>query len=360
MRRPRVAVVTSGFPRRSETFAVNELRALADRGVLAGIFATKPGDAGGDAQPDALSLLGLAEILPGDTPRAQGRALAARLEGRGVTGLHAYFAHAPAEVALHAARRLRLPFGFSAHAKDARKVAPAELAARARRARCVMACNDDVAAELRSAGARTDLLPHGVNLDRFRSSAADGRDGALRLLAVGRLVEKKGFDVLIDALAAADAGHTLRIVGDGPERPRLTARVAAAGLTARVTFAGTRTHHDLPEEYQRADAVVVPSIVDATGDRDGLPNVVLEAMASGRPVIGTRVGAIPAVLKDEMNGLLIEPGSTAALAQAIRRLADDAHARKAMGRRARLTVTRDYDLARCTEKFCQAIEAAYA
>jgi glycosyltransferase involved in cell wall biosynthesis len=358
MRQPRVAVVTSGFPRRSETFAVNELTALADRGFLAGIFATKPGDHG-DMQPDCVPLLPFVEVLPGSDPREQGDFLARRLARRGVTGLHAYFAHAPADVAEHTARRLAVPFGFSVHAKDARKVPAAALAARAIRAACVIACNHDVAGELRTVGAASYLIPHGVDRNRFRPSAPRGH-GTLTLLAVGRLVEKKGFHVLIDALAAADDAWRLRIVGDGPERARLVARVDAAGLTARVTFVGTCTHRELPHEYAHADAVVVPSIVDRTGDRDGLPNVVLEAMACGRPVVGTRVGAIAAAVTDGETGLLIDPGSASALGDALRRLARDPEARRAMGERASAAVAHDYDLSHCTGRFSDVIEAAYA
>lgn len=358
MRQPRVAVVMSGFPRRSETFAVNELRALADRGLLAGIFATKPGDEGA-VQPDCLPLLKFVDVLPGGTAEGQGDALATRLARRGVTGLHAYFAHAPAEVAEHAARRLAVPFGFSVHARDARKVSRAALAARAARAACVIACNDDVAGDLRAAGAASRLVPHGVDLTRFRPTMRIG-DGVFQLLAVGRLVEKKGFDVLIDAVTVLDLPWRLRIVGDGPEQGRLEQHVEAAGLRSRVTFVGACTHRELPREYASADAVVVPSVVDATGDRDGLPNVVLEAMASGRPVVGTRVGAIAAVLKDGETGLLIDPGCATALSAALRRLAADPAIRHAMGERASAAVTRDYDLTRCGDEFARAIEAAYA
>ena len=358
MRRPRVAVIMSGFPRRSETFALHELTALAERGFLAGIFATKRGD-DGELQPGCRRLLPMVEVLSPGTTGVQGDGLAARLAERDVTGLHAYFAHVPAEVAQHAARRLGVPFGFSVHARDARKVAPTALLARAARAACVIACNHDVADDLRSAGAPAHLVPHGVDLGRFRPSPPKG-DRTLRLLAVGRLVEKKGFDVLVDALAALDQTSTLRIIGDGPERDRLVARVEAAGLTARVTFVGPRTHVELPVEYAGADVVVVPSVVDASGDRDGLPNVVLEAMACGRPVVGTRVGAIATALKDGDTGLLVAPRSVPALADAVRRLAAEPEHRRTMGDRARRAVEIHYDLARCTDRFSRLVEAAYA
>jgi glycosyltransferase involved in cell wall biosynthesis len=354
----RLAVVVSGFPRRSETFAVNELVALAERGMLAGIYATKPGDADG-VQPDCQRLLPLVHMLPPVDPRRQGASLARSLAAAQVDAVHAYFAHAPAAVAEQAASRLQVPFGFSVHARDARKVDRSVLAGRARRASCVVACNADVAAELRGIGARVHLVPHGVDLRRF--GARPPRIGSgVRLLAVGRLVGKKGFHVLVDALTRTGPDVTLRIVGDGPEHDRLAAQIAAAGVAARVTLAGACTHETLPDEYAAADVVVVPSVVDASGDRDGLPNVVLEAMASRRPVIGSRVGAIGAAVRDEETGLLIAPGSATALADAIHRLALDRRFRLALARRGRSLVERHYGVDQCADRFTGLLEAVYA
>jgi len=354
----RIAVVVSGFPRRSETFAVNELVALHERGVLTGIYATKPGEIG-DLQPGCDRLMPLVQVLPPVEESAQGSSLARLLEGTGVHGVHAYFAHAPAAVAQQAAARLGLPFGFSVHAKDARKVNRSVLAARAQRASCVVACNDDVAGELRDLGARVAVVPHGVDLRRFCATAPPSRPG-LRLLAVGRLVEKKGFEILVDAMTRTSGDITLRIVGDGPDRARLQARINASGLAARITLAGARTHATLPAEYAAADVVVVPSVVDRSGDRDGLPNVVLEAMASQRAVIGTRVGAIGAAITDGATGLLIDPGSAPALADSMQRLAADRPLRWLLGRLARIEVARRYDVERCAERFTRLLEAVYA
>ena len=355
---PQVAIVVSGFPRQSETFAINELTALADRGMLAGIYATKAGD-GRTIQPDSARLLPLVERLPGSDEERQGAALAARLASRHVTGIHAYFAHMPAAVAEHAAARLGVPFGFSTHAKDARKVNRQALAERARRAACVVACNHDVAHELCDAGAPVYLVPHGVSLTRFAASPPVPGHG-FRLLAVGRLVEKKGFDVLLDAVAVMDPHVTLRIVGEGPERERLMAKIAALELSSRVTLTGEKTHAQLPDEYAAADVVVVPSVVDASGDRDGLPNVVLEAMACGRPVIASRVGAIDAAVHDGQTGVLVPPRCPAAIADAVRALSLDRDHRLALGYLARREAERQYDLNRCADRFVQVLEAVYA
>lgn len=343
-----IAVVTSGFPRRSETFALNELLALERAGLLAAVFATKAGD-GSPPQPGAKRLAGRVRVLPPGSAETQASALVDGLGGGRVQGVHGYFAHLPAEVAEAAARRLGVRFGFSVHARDARKVASVELARRAARAACVVACNADVAADVRRAGGAAEVAPHGVDLERFRPLRR-APAGPLRLLAVGRLVEKKGFHVLVEAVARLRLPFRLRIVGEGPERSR---------LAGRVELAGPLTHAELPAEYAAADIVVVPSVADADGDRDGLPNVVLEAMASSRPVVASDVGAIATAVGRE-TGMLVPPGDAEALARALDFLAAHRDVRERMGVMARARVERDFDLLRCSERFVRRLEAAYA
>lgn len=353
----RIAVVMSGFPRRSETFALGELLALEERGVLDSIFATKPGEAG-LTQPGCERLLGKVQVLPEGDPACQAAFVADRLAGRSVGGVHGYFAHTPAEVAAGAAALLGLPYGFSTHARDARKVAPPVLAERARKAACVVACNTDVAEEIKRGNASVHLLPHGVDLRRFRPRPQRHAD-ELRLLAVGRLVEKKGFHVLLAAAARLDFPFRLRVIGDGPERGRLSEIIKTRGLGERVTLEGALTHAELPEAYADADAVVVPSILDSSGDRDGLPNVVLEAMACARPVVASRISAVGCAVREGETGLLVPPGDAGALASAIGLLAAAPTLRERLGRRGRVRVERDYEVGRCTERFCELLTSVY-
>jgi len=354
--RGRIAVVTSGFPRRSETFALNELLALDAAGALAGVFATKPGDAS-PSQPGAERLT--VQVLPPGSPRAQAAALAEQLRRGRIAGIHGYFAHTPTEVAALAARTLGVPYGFSVHARDARKVTSAELAARAGAAACVIACNRDAAGEVARAGRAAEIVPHGVDLARFRPRAvARARGGPLALLAVGRLVEKKGFHVLLDAAARLGFPFRLRIVGEGPERARLQDAVQRHRLGTRIELTGALTHEELPAVYAAADVVVAPSVADASGDRDGLPNVVLEAMASGLPVVGGDVGALAAALEGG-SGWLVPPGDAAALAGAMELLAARPDLRARIGRAARARVEREFDLHRCAERLLGRLEAAY-
>ena len=354
----RLVVITSGFPRRSETFLLNELLALDAAGSLAAVFATRPGD-GAAPQPGAERLSERVEILPPGTPDEQALVAANRVQGLDVAGVHGYFAHTPAAVAAATAGLLGLPYGFAVHARDARKVTAGELGSRARGAACVIACNADAAGEVRHAGGEATLVPHGVDLGRFVPRPPPAGD-ELRLLAVGRLVEKKGFDVLIEAIRGLGVPARLRIVGAGPEERRLQRDVADARLEARVEFRGPLTHEQLPAEYAATDVVVAPSVADSSGDRDGLPNVVLEAMASGRPVVAGDVGAMSSGVIDGETGLLVAPGDPARLRAALRDLGSAPARRAAMGDAARRLAEERFDVHRCTARLHAVLEAAYA
>ncbi len=356
-----IVVVTSGFPRISETFALNELLALHRAGLLAAIVATKRGD-DSLVQPDWLELAPLLTVLPAGNTDQQAVVLTGLIRGLieaglAVGGVHGYFAHRPAEVADAAAAACGLPFSFSVHSLDVRKVSTAQLQRRSAQATVVVTCNTDTADVLTGAGVTAVLIPHGVDVARFRPGPAPTtpRSTVMRLLAVGRLVEKKGLATLLDALADV-AGHTLTIVGDGPERVALTERIERLGLADRVTLAGRCTHAELPDHYRAADVVVVPSIVDRTGDRDGLPNVVLEAMASGCPIIASDVAAIASAIRPdaaEPSGVLVPPGDAHALAGVIADLAEHPARRAALGAAARRLAEREFDLCRCAIQFCE-------
>jgi len=320
-KRDPIAVVVSGFPRRSETFALHELAALGRAGLLDTILATKAGDEG-TPQPQADELMPLVRWLPPGDPPAQARAAEALLAGRGVRGVHAYFAHEPAAVAREVAHALGVPWGFSTHARDARKVAPADLARRAAEAAVIVACNADVADDLRAAGGRVAVVPHGGDLERFAPTPAPPSP-PLRLLAVGRLVEKKGFRDLVAALGRARVEARLTIVGEGPERGALESAAREAGVADRVELVGPVGHDRLPAIYATAHAVIAPSVVDRSGDRDGLPNVVLEAMAAGAVAVATDVGGCRELVASGDTGFLVPARAPAAVAASVLRVLRD-------------------------------------
>ena len=173
--------------------------------------------------PQSERLLERVQVLPAGTPAEQAAAALERLKGSAVRAVHGYFAHEPADVAIEIARRLGVPYGFSVHARDARKVGPERLARRARAAACVIACNADVLGELPDRGEHIHLVPHGVDLERFRPGLPPRHSGPAVLLAVGRLVRKKGFDVLIEAVSRSSSRSVCGSWARGPSASRSSA-----------------------------------------------------------------------------------------------------------------------------------------
>lgn len=296
--------------------------------------------------------------------------LAVQLRDDDARHLHAAFAHGPASVAHFVHLLTGLPFSFSAHAKDIYVSAPDLLARKIAAASFVLTCSASARDALTPLagvdGAKVVLAHHGVDTSRFiapsPSSPPAGDDATLRVLAVGRLVAKKGYPVLVRALRTlSDEGRRVQctIVGAGSDRDELEALVEELGLRATVTFVGSQTHHEVVEWFRHADVFVQASVVLANGDRDGIPNSLLEAMASGLAVVASDVAGIPEVLTANC-GLLVPPGDSAALARALGCLADDPARRAELGRRARSHVEANFDRAVCTRRIAPLFEVRAA
>jgi glycosyltransferase involved in cell wall biosynthesis len=163
--------------------------------------------------------------------------------------------------------------------------------------------------------APVELIPNGIDVQSFQPPARRRPADPLRLLCVGRLASQKGVVHLLNALAGAHSAARLRVVGDGPERTRLERMALELGLGERVEFTGWVPRDELPAHYAWADTFVLPSL------DEGMPNAVLEAQASGLPVIGTDVAGTRDLVKPDRNGILVPPADAAALAAAIERLA---------------------------------------
>jgi glycosyltransferase involved in cell wall biosynthesis len=286
-----------------------------------------------------------------------------------VRHLHAHYAHGSTTVAWLASQITGLPFSFTAHAKDVYSEAlnPAGLLRRKLlAARFTVTCTGVGAEHLRSIApeASVHVVYHGLADDLQRNldvGAEPGPpNGKLRLLGVGRLVEKKGFDTLVEACAALrreGIPFEATIAGpDGPHGQTVRERIAAFGLEDRIRLAGPMSQDELFGEYARADAFCLPCrIVGA--DRDGIPNVLVEAMAAGTPVLTTAISGIPELVTDDVDGLLVAPDDPGALAAAIQRL----HADRALGARlgaaGRATVRRRFDGDRLAEQLAELFRA---
>jgi glycosyltransferase involved in cell wall biosynthesis len=268
-----------------------------------------------------------------------------------------------------------IPLVISLHGSDvfvAEHNPIARLAARTAfgRARWVTACSEDLRLRATSIGAsalRSNVIPYGVDSERFRPDAdarARGRkmlgiaDNVPLILAVGRLVRKKGFEYLIDAAAVLKAQHpSLRVViaGDGDLEASLRSRAQTQGVGEMVRLLGVVSHDVVPTMLAAADVAVAPSVHDDAGNVDGLPNTVMEIMASATPLVATPAGGIATVATDRVTARLVPERDVRALAGAIDELLRDRLAAEHMGRQARDLVCRQHSWARVAQDF----EAVY-
>jgi glycosyltransferase involved in cell wall biosynthesis len=221
----------------------------------------------------------------------------------------------------------------------------------------------DRAVALGARGDRIDVVPYGVDTERFRPDDAArarvrtslGLDEQTALVfAVGRLVRKKGFEYLLDAIARLPERHpsvVLALAGGGDLNEDLRQRAATLGIAARVRFLGTVPQDRTPDLFAAADVAVVPSVRDDEGNVDGLPNVVMEALASGTALVATPAGGIAQVVTDGETALVVPERDGAALAGAIAALLADRNRRVAMGRRARALVEGRYTWTRVAAEF---------
>ena len=277
---------------------------------------------------------------------------AMRAAGRAPTHLHAHFAHDPALVGLLAARLTGLSFSFTGHARDLLQIPGAALTTRAAAATALVTCCEANADHIRAtvpAPSRPPLLVvhHGVDLSRFRPAARAGGEGPPTLLSVGRLVEKKGYDDLLRALAGLRAAGTrfrCLVYGEGPLLGQLLALRDELHLRDDVELPGPCAHDRVVAALAASDVFALTPRTTSDGDRDGIPNVLVEAMACAVPVVTTTTGGIPELVQHEHNGLLTTPGDVPAMTAALHRLLHDPALRDRLGRAARRTVEDGYDV----------------
>ena len=265
--------------------------------------------------------------------------------------LHAHFAHDPALLALVVSDLSGVPFSFTGHARDLVQISPRALGARVAAATAVLTCcqiNADLitAASGGTHGHKVHVIRHGVDVEAFAPLSDPSRRRRRGIVSVGRLIDKKGFDVLIDAVALVVGWGVdvhLTIVGEGPDRPVLAARIASGGLADHVTLAGECTQAEMQRLLPTFDVFALTPCVGRDGDRDGLPTVLVEAMACGLPVVTTDVAGIPDLVEQQVNGFMCPPLQPLPVADALRLLLTDEHRRRRMGAAARASVLAGFD-----------------
>ena len=391
----RVAFVLKGYPRLSETFIAQEILALGQRGLDIHIVSLRqPTDRAvhpvhrqirvpvlylpeylKDAPRRVLASWRRARHLPGyaaarrawladlvrdPTPnriRRFGQALV--LTGEmppDVVRLHAHFLHTPASVARYAAMICGLPWSVSAHAKDIWTTPDWEKRDKLRSAQWVVTCTEAGRrhlAALAPSPATVSLAYHGLDLDRFASSPAarGGADGSdptrpVVVLSVGRAVGKKGYDDLLAALARLPADLSWRFVhvGGGVLAKDLQRQASRLGLAGRIEWRGAQPQPEVLAAYRAADLFVLAAKIGRDGDRDGLPNVLMEAQSQRLACVATALPGIAELIEDGSSGILVPPGDPDALAAALASLIRDPARRARLAAAGEARVRRHFDM----------------
>lgn len=391
----RVAFVLKGYPRLSETFIAQEIAALEQRGLDIRIVSLRhPTDRARHPIHDLIRapvlylpeylkdeprrvLAGwrnsrflpgyrearrawLADLARDPTPnrvRRWGQALVLAAELSSDIGhLHAHFLHTPASVARYAAILRGLRWSMSAHAKDIWTIPDWEKRGKLASAAWAVTCTSDGRdhlAALAPAPECVGLVHHGLDFDRFppphrRPGIDDGGDPAhpVMILSVGRAVAKKGYDDLLKALALLPPGLAWRFVhiGGGALSDRLKHQAARLGIADRVEWRGARAQPDVLAAYRAADLFVLAAKITRDGDRDGLPNVLMEAQSQNLACVATRLPGIAELIEDGATGILVPPGDPAALARALAALIRDPGSRARLAIAGAARVRRDFDM----------------
>ncbi len=388
-----LAVVVKGYPRLSETFIAQELLGLQDRGVRFHIYSLRhPTDTTRHPvhaeitapvtylpeyihhHPAAVAAAWYrARRLPGypaawtafrrDVARdrtrnrfrrfAQACVLATR-SAPATPMYYAHFLHTPASVARYAAIMRGVPFAVSAHAKDIWTTPDWDVREKLATCAWLTTCTRGGADHLRTLAAdpaRIHLTYHGLDLARFPLPVAPSnppnRDGTaaddpVRLLSVGRLVEKKGYAILLRALARQPGHWTFDHIGGGPLAPSLRDLAVELGIAERITWHGATSQQQVLAALANADLFVLASRIAADGDRDGLPNVLVEAQSQQIACLSTTVSAIPELITDGVSGALVPPGDVDALAAALTALIAAPGERARLARAGAARVRRDF------------------
>ncbi|MEJ2097320.1 MAG: glycosyltransferase [Deltaproteobacteria bacterium] len=393
-RKPVLGLVLKGYPRISETFISNEILLLEKEGFSIHIFSMRhPREAfthksvqrikaGVSYLPqtifeDFFRLIYHNMMLFAASPRCYATALRVAfrrflrtrksatikhllqagylvhrlLPGKHIVHLHAHFAHSPTSVALFAGHLSGLDFSFTAHAKDIYTSNPDQLREKMAMARFVVTCteyNRRYLIQLAGNGSRSVFrIYHGIDVSLFTPKKTAGPPvSPYHILTVARLVPKKGLPTVYNALAllrgqGIDFRHHL--IGDGEDRENILALIQHLKLADVCEWQGTLPHDAVIRHYETADLFVLGCEKAANGDRDGIPNVLIESMAMGVPVAATSLSAIPELIENGVTGRLVPPRRPEKMATAMRELLTDAALRNKIIPAARQRVLQQFD-----------------
>jgi colanic acid/amylovoran biosynthesis glycosyltransferase len=366
-----LAYLFERFPKFSQTFCYREIAELVRQGVRPAIFSLRTPDRGPESNWDPIIISLVHEVPEGDAfarladeasaglPKQvqktlhewrgendslrlhQATYIGVRLRKLAVEHVHVHFAGMAARTAFWINRFFGIEYSLTVHANDIFvptkfRVGLSEIFAAAN---AVVAVSDFAAKQLRDrfpqVASRVRRIYNGIDCDSFQAARPSS---APLILSIGRLINKKGFDVLIDACALLrDGGHEFRceIIGEGPLLGELQARIDRHNLTDQVLLTGPQPQAEIGARLGKATVFALPCRVDTDGAMDNLPTVIMEAMASSLPVVSTDIGGIAEMVRDRETGLLVAQNDPAAIAQAIARLIGDGQLAQSFGQQGR-------------------------
>ncbi len=282
----------------------------------------------------------------------QGCYLARQLQKLGITHLHAHFANVPTATAEIAQAFSGISYSITAHAKDIYLSDNDALDRRMSKAEFVLTCTDynrHYLEQISTSRIPIHLAYHGLDINRFSPAPRTQQSDVPLILSVGRFCEKKGFPYLLQAchlLKQVGMPFHCKIVGYGPLEDAIRQQISELELNDHITLVGKLTQDQLIEYYQQADLFVLPCLVTDDGDRDGIPNVLLEAMSMEVPVVSTHVSGISELIQSNHNGILVPEKDALSLAQALEALIRQPGLRTTLGKAGRLTVLEKFGLTR--------------
>jgi len=392
---PRLAIIVKGYPRLSETFVAQEILALERRGIELCIFSLRhPYDPA--SHPIHAEIKATVTYLPEYAHDDPARILLAALKlcwrpgfwrallsfgadlwhepsrnrlrrfaqalvlademPKSVEHYYVHFAHTPASVCFYASIVKRQSWSLSAHAKDIWTIPEREICKKLDACDWAVTCtasNADYLRKKSSDPGKVDLLYHGLDFTRFDRNTASpsGRDASdprdpVRIISVGRAVDKKGYDILLQALAGLPAELNWRFshIGGGELLQTLQASAEALGIDGRIEWLGALAQTQVLERYRSSDLFVLPSRISADGDRDGLPNVLMEAQSQGLACLSTSISGIPELIVHAETGWLVAQQDSAGLANALRKLMADPDLRNQLAQAGYERVRREFSM----------------
>ena len=405
---PTVAIVLKGYPRLSETFIAQEIRALELRGYHIALFSlrhpTDPASHPIHAEIEA-PVVYLPEYVKDDIPRIlrawwqvrkrpgyaaakkqfladlkreptanRGRRFAQALVlaqdvPDSVTHFYSHFMHTPASVTYYASLINRIPWSISAHAKDIWTIEDWEKREKIASCEWVVTCtaaNAEHLSALANCPDKVALLYHGLDFNRFDTNpaAVSSRDGSelsdpVRLVSVGRAVNKKGYDFLLNALSELpeDLNWHFSHIGGGELADELRDQAVKLGLDKRISWLGALPQTEVLALYRESDLFVLPSRISDDGDRDGLPNVLMEAQSQRLACLSTDISGIPELIQHAETGWLVPQQDSPALTEALQKLIADAELRGRLAKAGLQRVRKHFSLDRGIDQLVEKLSA---